>query len=498
MKHLIIITYAKIIQMIRKIIMSDEILMQLIFMPGINKLRNFNSLAKAYLEFHKAKRNVPAYKQFLKEKGFNKVSFKGFKPVISEIPEIDKENYINKYNLESRCEFGVLPKKGLVIDESSGSSGSPTNWVRGETERKINAKFIKFGIEKLFRKEPIFVINAFALGAWATGVNITISCLKFAKVKSVGPEIDKIENTLNQFGSKHKYLIMGYPPFLKMFVDKSNIDFNNYDISLIFGGEPMSEGMRKYLLKKGIKRIYSSYGASDLELNISSENPFTISLRGLINENQELKNRLVKFSGALPMIFQYNPSDFLIESNSDDELITTICRDGYVAPKIRYNIKDKGYSLKYNEIKKIIKELNLEDQIIWSKTDLPVLFHFGRSNMTVSFYGSNISPTDVQEVIYRLEKLSKNINSFFIETIEDDEGEKILKIMLEKNEDVSETIDEKKIKNEFFEVLTNINQDFKKAFSMLDDSEKTKLIFCDFNTDHFAKNDIRIKAKYIN
>ena len=185
----------------------------------------------------------------------------------------------------------------------------------------------------------------------------------------------------------------------------------------------MSEGMRKYLLKKGIKRIYSSYGASDLELNISSENPFTISLRGLINENQELKNRLVKFSGALPMIFQYNPSDFLIESNSDDELITTICRDGYVAPKIRYNIKDKGYSLKYNEIKKIIKELNL-NQIIWSKTDLPVLFHFGRSNMTVSFMDLILALTDVQEVIYRLEKLSKNINSFFIETIEDDEGER--------------------------------------------------------------------------
>ena len=49
--------------MIRKIIMSDEILMQLIFMPGINRIRNFNSLAKAYLEFHKAKRNDPAYKQ---------------------------------------------------------------------------------------------------------------------------------------------------------------------------------------------------------------------------------------------------------------------------------------------------------------------------------------------------------------------------------------------------------------------------------------------------
>ena len=57
----------------------------------------------------------------------------------------------------------------------------------------------------------------------------------------------------------------------------------------------MSEGMRKYLLKKGIKRIYSSYGASDLELNISSENPFTISLRGLINENQKQKISSLNF-----------------------------------------------------------------------------------------------------------------------------------------------------------------------------------------------------------
>ena len=79
MKHLIIITYAKIIQMIRKIIMSDEILMQWI-LPGINKLRNFNSLAKAYLEFHKAKRNVPAYKQFLKIRDLTKLVSKVSNP----------------------------------------------------------------------------------------------------------------------------------------------------------------------------------------------------------------------------------------------------------------------------------------------------------------------------------------------------------------------------------------------------------------------------------
>ena len=138
--------------MIRKIIMSDEILMQLIFMPGINKLRNFNSLAKAYLEFQKQKK-CSAYKQFLKDKDLTKLVSKVSNPDWNS--EIDK-NYINKFNLESRCEHGELPKKGLIIDESSGSS-NPTNWVRGETERKIN-KIYKICIEKLFRKEPIFVL----------------------------------------------------------------------------------------------------------------------------------------------------------------------------------------------------------------------------------------------------------------------------------------------------------------------------------------------------
>ena len=48
---------------------------------------------------------------------------------------IDKDNYVKSYSLEERCVNGDLPDSGLVIDESSGSSGLPTNWVRGEKER---------------------------------------------------------------------------------------------------------------------------------------------------------------------------------------------------------------------------------------------------------------------------------------------------------------------------------------------------------------------------
>ena len=181
---------------------------QFIFTPGFNKLRHFNAKARAYAQFINAKNNVPAYRDFLKTKKFTKPSFTNFCPNISEIPIIDKENYIKIYPLENRCVNGAMPAKGLVIDESSGSSGAPTNWLRGRKERDRNTRFIKFGMQKLFGKQPMFIINAFALGAWATGMNITMSCLTFAKVKSVGPELEKIENTIKQFGKNHQYIVM--------------------------------------------------------------------------------------------------------------------------------------------------------------------------------------------------------------------------------------------------------------------------------------------------
>ena len=330
-------------------------------------------------------------------------------------------------------------------------------------------------------------------------MNITMSCLTFAKVKSVGPELEKIENTIKQFGENHQYIVMGYPPFLKYFVDQTSLNLSKHNVSFIFGGESMSEGMRDYLLKKGVKKVYSSYGASDLELNISSENDFTISLRRALRKNITLRKKILKYTGALPMIFQYNPADFLIEITDSGEIISTICRTDYVAPKIRYNIHDKGQILQYNDVLEILKELNLMKQITLSKTDLPILMHYGRADMTVSFFGSNISPTDVQEAIYLLPKLSKITNSFAIKVTEDSTGDKKLIVSIELTEKIcSKNISVNDFKHHLFVNLENVNSDFKKGNEMANNDNATKLIFFDYNTGSFAKNDIRIKAQYIN
>jgi len=499
MRQLLILAYAWFLEFCRKPLMLSDATIKLIFIPGFNRIRAFNAKARAYDEFVKAKRYVPAYRAFLKSKNFSGPSFSGIVPNIDEIPITDKENYVKIYSMDARCVHGKVPTTGVIIDESSGSSGTATNWARGKKERARNSKFIKFGLHNLMGNDPVFIINAFALGAWATGINITMSCEKFSMLKSLGPDKIKIENTLKKFGTEHKYIILGYPPFLKLLVDNSDINWKAYNVSFIFGGESMSEGMRDYLIEKGIKKVYSSFGASDLELNISSENDFTISLRRLLRANAQLRERILKYTGALPMLFQYNPSDFLIESSEIGELIITICRPDYIAPKVRYNIHDRGHVLQINELYSILKELNIDvSKLIKPQTDLPILLHYGRADMTVSFFGSNISPTDVQEALYNLPSLVNNVNSFCLNTHEDKEGNKQLVVSFELQENKNQSsIDLLKTQSEFFEQLTKTNQDFREAKRMTTNRDQTVIYIHDFGQGPFANNDIRIKAKYI-
>lgn len=71
------------------------------------------------------------------------------------------------------------------------------------------------------------MINAFALGAWATGLSVTHSLTDICVMKSTGPNIKKIIDTMKEFGTGHTYVVMGYPPFLKTLADSNEIDWRN-------------------------------------------------------------------------------------------------------------------------------------------------------------------------------------------------------------------------------------------------------------------------------
>ena len=91
----------------------------------------------------------------------------------------------------------------------------------GQEEKKNEAtmqNLYRFGlINALADEHPLFIINAFALGSWATGMNVTMSCIKFSKLKSPGPDKIKIENTFSIFWQGSSLCNHGLSPILEIF-----------------------------------------------------------------------------------------------------------------------------------------------------------------------------------------------------------------------------------------------------------------------------------------
>ena len=105
---------------------------------------------------------------------------------------MDKDSYIRRWPLEATCQGGRLPLRGGVIDESSGSSGTATNWVRGPRERYATRRLIQFSARATFGDVPFILLNAFALGPWATGMNVSMSLVDRCVVKSIGPDAKRM------------------------------------------------------------------------------------------------------------------------------------------------------------------------------------------------------------------------------------------------------------------------------------------------------------------
>ncbi|MFC7733302.1 phenylacetate--CoA ligase family protein [Actinomadura keratinilytica] len=74
--------------------------------------------------------DVPAYRDFLRRSGARRPRR------LADFPETSKRNYAGVYDEASRCQEGRLHRPGVIVDESSGSTGKPYNWVRGPRELK--------------------------------------------------------------------------------------------------------------------------------------------------------------------------------------------------------------------------------------------------------------------------------------------------------------------------------------------------------------------------
>ena len=481
-----------ILWLIRRLISFDGRSYLLLFAPQLQPFLAWVARERSYAVFYKARRNCPAYQKFLEAENYQqKGAWK-----IENVPIMTKENYVKKYSIEERCFGGRIPAHGTVIDESSGSSGVPNNWVRSAEEREDVRRILQLNYEIIYNDDQCILLNCFALGPWATGMNVSMSLVDVGILKSIGPDAAKLENTLTLFGAKYRYLIFGYPPFIKSWLDNTSLDLSEYKMDAVVGGEGMSESLRSFMLKS-FKSVVSSYGASDLEINIGVETELTIALRHLCFENREL---CVGVFGreTPPMIFQYNAADYLIESSPEGELLFSIVRFNSAAPKLRYNLRDLGGTFSSKKLceKLLANGVDIEN-LANRQSAFPILYVHGRGDLSVPFYGAKVFPTNLEEIINTHPQLVGKINSFQIISHEDLELKRMLIIHLEKmKNDKNDLPDLDELHDIFFTELCRVNQDFREVTKMFDKS-CVKINLHDFETGVFAGRDIRVKNKYI-
>ena len=499
MKKALIFAFLAICDPIRKLLMRWQMAYGILFLSSLRGFRETVGRWKAWRAFENARKNCPAYADLLAKHPEAKVRLVGWTPDFSAIPPMDKPNYIKPYSLAQKCVGGKLPMRGAVIDESSGSTGKPNNWVRGPAEREYVSRVLQISLHQMLGNSPLMFINAFALGPWATGMCVSMAVVDVCLLKSTGPEVSKIINTLKDFGPGYRYVIAGYPPFLKMLADCKDVDWSQYDITAFFGGEAISENMRDYLRQSFRGGVFGDYGASDLEINIAAESEFTIAVRKLIIENPAVRSRLNRrFGDATPSVFQFNPMEYLVETNAEGELLITICRSSNVSPRIRYNIHDLGHVVQYHEVIAELKAAGVDlSKLPAPIAELPVMFMYGRSDFSVGYYGCKITPGEVESILYGLPELARRINAFALVTSEDAGNNKRLFVCLELAEGAEVPADITALTAQIFDRLAQVNQDYRESRKMVPAGYEPVLEFHAKQQGPFAANDIRVKCRYI-
>ncbi len=498
MNYLVYFIYSSAIKILDQVIWSIDFsyrVHKIFLAPSFGNFRVGLGKLRAVMLYNYARKNVPAYKDYLSKQKFAGPKVSWSKANLNDVPEMDKTSYIKQYRLEQKLLGGVLPKTGVMLDESSGSSGKPTSWARGAKERRMTRRIMQVAFQRYLGNKNAIVINTFSMGAWATGFNTSTCLLEIGRVKSIGPDIVKVVDSLLELGPDYEYVILGYPPFLRLLTEQE-IDWKKYKISVIYGGEGLSESMREYL-KTYYVDVVGSYGASDLEINIAYESPFTTALRKAIDKDEKLKQLLVKVDkGVLPMIFQYNPYDYLFETNEKNELLVTICRKYNISPRVRYNIHDTGHTIDFYKLKKLLKDNGYSHLLKFAEFDFGLLFHYGRSDLSVDYNGAVVGPEEVRQIIEASDFYTPIVNTFRLISYEDKEARKHLVFAIELVED--QQLNKQgtdKLLELIIESLTETNLDFKSASRTAHIKPEIKIYKS--GTGIFDKTHVKLKNDYI-
>lgn len=401
--------------------------------------------------YQEASTRIPAYRKYLTEKlgEIPKVkSVDDFK----KLPFMNKTDYIKRYPLDELCLDGKIAVSHIFL-KSSGTSGKPFYWPVLRDEEKAGPEGMLRFLSGILSEEmlPTLVIIAFPIGSWSTGITTACSFKNLAlfypglSVVTPGYDSDEVLSILENLSPFFRQtIILTFPPYAKSIMEEATergLPVLDYNIMMIVGGEGISEKYRDYTMKyisrdhHKINAIWSIYGSADFG-DVGFESHSCLAVRRILFENDLSKQILG--TDEIPMIFQGPPSNAFFEI-VDDEMVVSRIQGASI---VRYKTGDHIDIIEYNDMVKRLSDAGYDiDSYLKCKSIHPVLntpfvLLYGRVDGAIFFYGAYIT---VDQVRCALESpvFSRYYNGkFLIKTIPCDDGESIMELTLEDNQEL--------------------------------------------------------------
>jgi phenylacetate-CoA ligase len=472
-----------------------QLLCELQTMPESHWLKRGED--RALKLFHQMAERVPAYKDFLHKNGVDpeKVSSAEY---LHEVPAISKENYIKAYPLKALCWDGSLSKGQWTFSATSGSTGEPTYFPREndqDVQYAITAELYLLNNFEIHRRSTLY-INGFAMGVWIGGL-FTYQAIKMIADRGghalsiIAPGINKAEilRAVRNLGGEFEQIIIGgYPPFIKEVIDDGideGLNWSDYNIKFIFSAEGFSERFRDYIYEKaGLRNIYldtlNHYGTVDLG-TMSHETPLSILLRRRALENPDVYESVFAGISKIPTLTQYLPEMFFFEEDGGN----LFCSAYSGLPLVRYDLKDHGGVRTLADMARCFAEAGIDifeeagrAGISRHILNLPFVYVYERSDLSVTIVGLNVYPESVRHALQRKDLEDLLTGKFTMLTEFDGQHNQYLAINLELKRGIKQSESLKKlVLDAVVHTLRNENSEYRSLYDHMPQKASPQLRF---------------------
>lgn len=455
---------------------------------------------QALKTFRLAAARVPAYQDFLKKNNVDPAKILTIDDFKNHVPVTDKENYLRAYPLASLCVDGALHKSPM-ISVSSGSSGKPFFWPRGDHLDREGALVHELIFRAAFEihKKSTLVIVGFSMGSWIAGNYTAASVRAFQShgyklnLATPGIEIEDALPLIAQFKDQvDQIIIAGYPPFIKDILDSAiaaGIELPLGRTRLLFAGEGFSHSWREAMLQKigstnPLTDAINIYGTADAAI-IGHETPASIAARNWCHANPAVGEQIFG-DERMPTLVQYHPYFKYLETTAEGEIAFT-SHAGF--PLVRYNIHDVGGVVPFDRMTDALAPSGFSSPNAWR---LPYAYLFGRKQLATTIYAVNIYLENIQAALAHPDIRQLVSGKSVMGHSYDANWDQYWWIKAETAPGVAPTPDlEKNICNAVVETLTEKNSEFRRLYGAVGARAVPKVTVLPFGAPEF-----RVKNKH--